>query len=87
MKNTGQNGFSQLLSEGKTASPSDLEDNSGVAIKLLIKMNPGVLLWHSGLRILHCHCVAWVAAMVWVRSLAQELPRTIGVAKNINKIK
>ena len=39
-------------------------------------------MWLSELRIQHCHCcVAQVSAVVWVRSLAWELPDAVGVEK------
>ena len=40
----------------------------------------GVLLWHSGLRIV-LTALARVAAMTWVQSLIQELTHAAGMAK------
>ena len=46
----------------------------------------GVLLWHSGLRILCVvAAVAWVAGVARFQSLAQELPHAPGMAKKIKK--
>ena len=41
----------------------------------------------SSLRIQHCHCCSWVAAMVQVPSLARELPHVMGMAKKKKKSK
>ena len=45
----------------------------------------GVPLWLSRLRIQHCHCSGWIAAVAWVQSLAQELLHATGVAKKKKK--
>ena len=45
-------------------------------------------MWCSGLRIPGCcSCVAQVAAVVWVPSLAQELPHALGRGKTKKKKK
>ena len=41
----------------------------------------GILLWFSGIRIQHRHCVALVTAVVWVQFLAQESLHVVGKAK------
>ena len=40
-------------------------------------------MWHSWLRIPHCHEAAWVTATAQVRSLAWEFPHAVGTAKKI----
>ena len=44
----------------------------------------GVCLWHSGLRIWHCHCSSLACCCGVGQSLAQELPHVAGIA-NKNK--
>ena len=54
------------------------------------KKSLGVPLWCNGLRIWCCHyydLVAWVIAVAWVHSMAQERPHASGVAKKHNKTK
>jgi len=49
----------------------------------LLKNFCGVPWWLSGLRTSSIiTVVAWVAAVVWVRSLAQEILYVVGAAKN-----
>lgn len=43
--------------------------------------NTGIPLWFSGLRIQLCHYRGWVAAVMWVPSLAQKLSYATGEAK------
>ena len=45
----------------------------------------GVLLWHSRLRMGIVSAAAWVAAVLWVHSLAWELMHNSGVAKKKKK--
>ena len=47
----------------------------------------GVPWWFKGLRILHCHCYALVAALVRVRSLVLEVLYATGTAKAKTKLK
>ena len=48
--------------------------------------NTGVPLWLSELRIQYCYCNSWNCCLVWVWSLAWELPHAMGVTsgKHIN---
>ena len=53
----------------------------------LQKATPVVLLLLGRLRIQHCHCSDSGAAVVWVHSLARELPHVMGMDKKEKKKK
>ena len=72
--------------ENLDISPKD-KCISSIHLDHLLKIQfPGVLLQSSRLKILCCHCWAWVAAVVLVQSMAQEFTHAVSSAPPPKKI-